>query len=124
MQKYPELFSTKARVDSFIAIGLLTTQSDLIPSLSSLYRRLAYAENSVRSYVRALANGGWVSFVRAPSGDKRSIGLRLEAPIIRAYEEYFSLLEAIALQSPAVPVSDVLENEDAAERDTAMRISA
>lgn len=124
MRKYPELFSTKAQVDCFIAIGLLTTGSTLIPSLSTLYRRLAYAENSVRSYIRSLANGGWVSFVRSPSGDKRSIGLRLEKPIVRVFEEYFGLLEAIALEAPASAQPVASEPEDPPGRNALARISA
>lgn len=95
MQQYPELFGTQVQLDCFITIGMLTTHSDRIPSLSSLYRSLPYAENSVRSYVRSLAIGGWISFVREPGKDRRSIGLRIAPPLARIYNEYFALLEGL-----------------------------
>ena len=94
-QSYPELFGTQVHIDCFIQIGMLTTHTDVIPSLSTLYGRLSCAENSVRNHLRTLASGGWVTFVRIPGRDRRSIGVRIEAPIKRAFDEYFVLLDAI-----------------------------
>lgn len=106
-QGYPELFGTQVHMDCFIQIGMLTTHTDVIPSLSTLYGRLSCAENSVRNHLRTLASGGWVSFVRIPGRDRRSIGVRIEAPIKRAFDEYFALLDAIGAAESEDAESDV-----------------
>lgn len=126
MQTYPELFGSKAQVDCFIAIAMLTMRSDTIPSLNSLYRSLPYAENSVRSYVRSLAAGGWISFVRSPGGDRRSTGVRLEPPMLQVQEEYFRLLENIGagIDDPSNPANATDDPENQAETRLGTRISA
>ena len=102
MQGYPELFGTKAQVDCFVVIGMLTTHSRVIPSLGAIYCKVSCAQNSVRTYLRALANGGWVTFVRRAGGDKREIGLRIEPPMVSVLEEYYARLAAIKPHPPEV----------------------
>lgn len=101
MQQYPELFGTRIQADCFIVIGMLTTHSGLIPSLKELYGRLSYAENSVRNHLRSLAAGGWISFIRAPGGDRRSIGVRVDPPLARVFDEYFALLARVGQTPPS-----------------------
>ncbi len=105
MQGYPELFGTKAQVDCFVVIGMLTTHTRVIPSLGTIYSKVSCAQNSVRTYLRALANGGWVTFVRCAGGDKREIGLRIEPPLVRVFEEYYSGLAAISPHASETPLS-------------------
>jgi hypothetical protein len=128
MQRHPDLFGTKARTDCFIVLAMLTADATTVPTLSSLYRSLPYAENSVRNYLRSLAIGGWVSFVREAGTDRRSIGLRLEPPIIRVFEEYFAMLGAIGsgTYSPIGAPGDPTISDPGAETPAAWpaRISA
>lgn len=105
MQQLPELFGTQIQTDCFVVIGMLTTHSNLIPALGSLYHRLPYAENSVRNHVRSLAFGGWISLVQSPGGDRRSTGIRLAPPFERVFTDYFSHLAGIALGGSQAPPS-------------------
>lgn len=88
----PELFDSLIKYDCFIVIGLLTTHSDLIPSLKQIYDRLHYAENSVRTHLRLMCAGGWSRFKHSPGGDRRSIGLQVTSSLSSVFDEYFALL--------------------------------
>ena len=122
MARYPELFGTRVQYDCFVMIGLLATGTGRIPTLNLLYRRLPYAENSVRSYLRNLDKGGWIQFVR-DGEDRRAIGLRLCDRMIPVYDEYFRLLEAIGQSIPPVDVNAAHPNLVATPGGSAMEPS-
>lgn len=119
MARFPELFGTRVQYDCFVMIGLLATGTGRISTLSHLYRRLPYAENSVRSYLRNLEKGGWIQFVR-DGEDRRAIGLRMCDRMLPVYEEYFALLEAIGQFIPPASAEAGHESVGAKQAASAM----
>jgi hypothetical protein len=113
---YPELFATRLHHDCFLEIAFLTQSSDTLPSLKVLYESLPYAENSVRAYLRALANGGWISFIDSEPSDRRCKGVRIEARFKEVRQEYLLRLERDADEAqegdahavPRLPSSDAV----------------
>ena len=89
---YPELFATQLHHDCFIELSMLTRESETLPSLKLLYESLPYSENSIRTYLRSLANGGWISFLNGAPGDRRCKGLRIEPRFKAVLNEYVARL--------------------------------
>jgi len=90
--QYPELFATQVHHDCFIELSLLTQDSDSLPTLKLLYDALPYSENSIRTYLRSLADGGWIRFINETSGDRRCKGIRIDPRFKAVAEEYVARL--------------------------------
>jgi len=90
---FPELFQTPLQHDCFLQVALLTLDNDGLPSLKLLYRRLPHSENAVRTYLRSLANGGWIRLERAECGDRRIVALRIEPRFKQARDAYFQRVQ-------------------------------
>ena len=113
MSTYPELFETRLHKDCFLRLALLTIDTQRLSSLKPLYRSLPYAENSIRAYLRSLANGGWIRFEQPTSGDRRTVGLRIEAPFRRALEEYLAWLERLSSAGAVEPLGEIADAQEA-----------
>lgn len=111
MHTYPELFETRLHKDCFLRLALLTLETQRLDSLKPLYRGLPYAENSIRAYLRSLANAGWIRFEAPSTGDRRMVSLRIEGPFRKALQDYLHHLGR--LQDPAAGMGDAPARADA-----------
>ena len=111
MHTYPELFETRLHKDCFLRLALLTLETQRLDSLKPLYRGLPYAENSIRAYLRSLANAGLIRFESPSSGDRRMVSLRIEPLFRKALQDY--LQHFGRLQDPALGMGDASARTDA-----------